>query len=103
MPPKPRDEKKGQIHPCKCTDYNGGQCYNCLNGAHKICEAKKRCGKRDSKSIGLRIVEKSQHKQKQPHRHCTYPMTACNSEKSHGVGCPLREKHGREDKRGHRT
>ena len=22
---------------------------------------------------------------------CTYPITACNSEKTHGVGCPMRE------------
>lgn len=25
------------IHPCGCTIYNGGQCFNCLNGAHDLC------------------------------------------------------------------
>ncbi len=24
---------------CDCTKYNGGQCYNCLNGAHHICDS----------------------------------------------------------------
>ena len=23
---------------CDCIKYNGGQCYNCLNGAHDICD-----------------------------------------------------------------
>jgi hypothetical protein len=23
---------------CDCTKYNGGPCYNCLNGAHNICD-----------------------------------------------------------------
>jgi hypothetical protein len=23
---------------CDCTKYNGGQCYNCLNGGHDICD-----------------------------------------------------------------
>jgi len=48
---------KDAIHPCKCTDYNGGQCYNCLNGAHRICEAGK-CKKRNAGRIGLTIVAK---------------------------------------------
>ena len=26
------------FHPCGCTDYNGGQCYNCLNGFHAGCD-----------------------------------------------------------------
>jgi hypothetical protein len=48
------------IHPCQCIDYNRDQCYNCLNGAHDICEArgKKRCKKRQAKQVGLRLVFK---------------------------------------------
>jgi hypothetical protein len=46
------------IHPCKCTDYNGGQCYNCLNGCHSICAAGKRCRTRNSKVPGLLLVFK---------------------------------------------
>lgn len=46
---------ENMIHPCKCTDYNGGQCYNCLNGAHDICHAKRKCGKRSARQIGLVI------------------------------------------------
>lgn len=45
------------IHPCKCKEYNGGQCYNCLNGAHNICS--KKCRTRNSKQLGVRIVIKS--------------------------------------------
>lgn len=58
-------EKKGmaddlsvmrQIHPCNCKEYNGGQCYNCLNGAHKYCPS---CSKTENdKSIGITIVTK---------------------------------------------
>lgn len=47
-----------QIHPCKCADYNGGQCYNCLNGAHDICHADKRCKAKASKTPGLMLVFK---------------------------------------------
>lgn len=54
--------KNVQIHPCNCTDYNGGQCYNCLNGAHSMCQAKKKCKKRNSKFLGVRIVFKSSAK-----------------------------------------
>lgn len=52
-------EKKlnGRYHPCTCTSYNGGQCYNCLNGAHHICEAKRKCGFK-TRSVGLTIVVK---------------------------------------------
>lgn len=50
------------IHPCKCTDYNGDQCYNCLNGAHDICEARKKCKTRKSKQIGLLLVFKGKRK-----------------------------------------
>lgn len=49
------------IHPCKCTGYNGSQCYNCLNGAHNICEAKPKC-KVKTKSVGLQIVIKEKKK-----------------------------------------
>lgn len=27
------------LSPCDCTKYNGGQCFNCLNGAHRICDS----------------------------------------------------------------
>jgi hypothetical protein len=47
------------IHPCTCTNYNGGQCYNCLNGAHDICEARPKCGKARDKQVGLPIVVKN--------------------------------------------
>jgi len=43
------------IYPCKCKAYNGGQCYNCLNGAHHICEARGGC-KTKTRGIGLKIV-----------------------------------------------
>ena len=33
------------ISPCDCKNYNGGQCYNCLNGQHSICEQKGGCKK----------------------------------------------------------
>ena len=46
-----------EIHPCRCTDYNGGQCYNCLNGFHKGCA--KRCRTKNAKVMGLRIVVRS--------------------------------------------
>ncbi len=42
-------------HPCKCTSCNGGQCYNCLNGAHDICDAKVKCKKRRAKQIGVML------------------------------------------------
>lgn len=41
------------IHPCDCTDYNGGQCFNCLNGAHAFCET---CQEPDVKQPGLTLV-----------------------------------------------
>ncbi len=46
------------IHHCNCKDYNGGQCYNCLNGAHEFCSAKKICRNKNSKQLGLPIVIK---------------------------------------------
>lgn len=50
--PKPRTD----IHPCKCKEYNGGQCYNCLNGAHHICV--KKC-KTKTTSIGLVVTTRT--------------------------------------------
>lgn len=47
------------IHPCTCIHYNGGQCYNCLNGAHDICDARFGCKKPNSKHLGLRITIKN--------------------------------------------
>lgn len=45
-----------ELHKCDCKEYNGGQCYNCLNGAHKYCPA---CSKTENeKSLGLRIIIK---------------------------------------------
>ena len=41
------------IYPCKCTAYNGGQCYNCLNGAHYLCAAS--CDTKTT-GIGIKIV-----------------------------------------------
>ena len=38
-----RRKVQGEFYPCTCDDYNGGQCYNCLNGAHRICEGEKPC------------------------------------------------------------
>lgn len=43
---------KKRIHPCKC------QCYNCINGAHEICDCKPRCPKKNSKHLGLTILFK---------------------------------------------
>ena len=48
-----------QLHPCGCTNYNGGQCYNCLNGAHSICSAKKKCGCKNANQIGGILVFKA--------------------------------------------
>lgn len=42
-------------HVCNCKAYNGGQCYNCLNGAHRICEDGS-CKKRNAKQLGVRLV-----------------------------------------------
>ena len=43
-----------KLHPCKCTAYNGGACYNCINGFHKGCDHG--CKTKNSKHMGLRIV-----------------------------------------------
>ncbi len=51
------------LHPCKCTSYNGGQCYNCLNGAHNLCADG--CKTKRSKQIGVMIAVK-QSKRKMP-------------------------------------
>jgi hypothetical protein len=47
-------------HPCKCTGYNGGQCYNCLNGAHELCSCKPKCKSPNAKQVGLAIITQSQ-------------------------------------------
>ena len=49
-----------KVHPCSCTNYNGGACYNCLNGYHPGCngKGKKACKKKASKQLGLRMVFK---------------------------------------------
>lgn len=39
------------FHPCECVESNGGQCYNCLNGAHHLCSG--RCKKSKSKRMGV--------------------------------------------------
>ena len=44
------------LHPCKCTSYNGQQCYNCLNGAHDICGGTPKCKQKRDKVLGLPIV-----------------------------------------------
>lgn len=45
---------------CDCTKYNGGQCYNCLNGAHRICDSGQgRCSMTDAPRIdeeGMRLL-----------------------------------------------
>ncbi len=48
------------IHPCKCKYYNGKQCYNCLNGAHDICEAQNRCKVKRSEQVGLILIFKGE-------------------------------------------
>ena len=55
--------KNKQIHPCSCTSYNGGQCYNCLNGAHSTCSSKNKCKGRYT-GIGLPIVVVNQGRKK---------------------------------------
>lgn len=47
------------FHPCACKGYNGGQCYNCLNGAHRMCSCAKKCRKRSSRFLGVRLVVKN--------------------------------------------
>jgi len=53
-------KENGTFHPCTCTDYNGGQCYNCLNGAHQWCEAKgkSKCKKGNAKLMGVKLIFK---------------------------------------------
>lgn len=52
--------ENGMYHPCTCTSYNGKQCYNCLNGAHDICSANKKCNraKQKIKHVGVYLVFK---------------------------------------------
>ena len=42
-----RRKVHGEYHPCACdAGGNGGQqCYNCLNGAHRICESEIKCNR----------------------------------------------------------
>ncbi len=42
------------LHPCKCTSYNGRQCYNCLNGAHDLCDSG--CKTKRNGGVGARII-----------------------------------------------
>jgi hypothetical protein len=51
-----------KIHPCNCREYNDGQCYNCLNGAHRLCEGK--CKKKNARQVGLMITWKPQSSKK---------------------------------------
>jgi hypothetical protein len=57
-----------KIHPCKCTDYNGGQCYcyNCLNGFHR--GRAKKCKTKNAKVMGVMIVVRSSAKKKKGSR-----------------------------------
>lgn len=50
------------IHPCNCTGYNGGQCYNCLNGLHSACDATPKCDLANSSVLGLPIVVREARK-----------------------------------------
>ncbi len=43
---------------CACTDYNGGQCYNCLNGAHDICKSPDGCKTLTAYQQGIREGER---------------------------------------------
>ncbi len=56
LPPGTITHFVAKLHPCKCTAYNGGQCYNCMNGAHSYCTA---CGQPNDKQIGIVIQTKS--------------------------------------------
>jgi hypothetical protein len=47
-------------HSCDCKNYNGGQCYNCLNGFHRGCDG--RCKKPNARRMGLRIVYAAQRR-----------------------------------------
>lgn len=50
------------LHPCKCKSYNGGQCYNCLNGAHDLCTGG--CKTKRSKQVGVIIIVTKRKKKK---------------------------------------
>lgn len=55
--PEFKDKKvNGKFHPCTCTDYNGSQCYNCLNGFHEGCTDK--CNKKNAKQMGVKLIFK---------------------------------------------
>lgn len=38
--------------PCDCTQYNGRECSNCLNGAHSICKQRPKCQRGQSLETG---------------------------------------------------
>lgn len=57
---KKNEKINGKYHPCNCTDYNGSQCYNCLNGFHKGCSSK--CNKKNSKQMGVILIFKKNQK-----------------------------------------
>lgn len=52
------------LFPCSCKAYNGGQCYNCLNGAHRLCESKRMCSK--APTMSKPMPSKSKPTKKQP-------------------------------------
>jgi hypothetical protein len=56
-----RRKVNGKFHPCTCDSYNGDQCYNCLNGAHNICEGETKCNRSRKKqgNVGVNLIFKS--------------------------------------------
>lgn len=48
-----RAAKQSSIQPCGCSEYNGGQYYNCLNGAYDLCRS---CEQPRANIVGLIIV-----------------------------------------------
>ena len=56
LPPR-RIKPEGFIfHRCACTGYNGGQCYNCINGAHELCDHTPKCANKNSRQVGVKLV-----------------------------------------------
>ncbi len=47
------DKNWNSMHTCNCNDYNGGQCYNCLNGAHENCDT---CKQENDDQLGVLLV-----------------------------------------------
>jgi len=48
----------GKFHPCTCTNYNGSQCYNCLNGFHEGCTGECNKNKINDKHLGVKLIFK---------------------------------------------